>query len=124
MNTKPVSPEVHGLTDYVLAGSLLLFPRLFGFPKRVKNIYTAEALVLLGYIAFTDHPAAVKPLIPFPVHGKIDPFNVVQFASQTFWKSFRKSRKAQVFNIFFTLAAGAVVALTDWNGPAKLHPAS
>lgn len=124
MSTKSVSPKVHGLTDYALVGSLLLFPRLFGFKKKVVNLYTVEALILLGYIAFTDHPTAIKPVIPFPVHGKIDPFNVAQFASQTFFTSFRRDKKAQVFNVLFTLAAGTVVALTDWNGPTKLHPAS
>ena len=124
MNNKPVSPKVHGLIDYALVGSLLLFPRLFRFNKKVVKLYTVEALTLLGYIAFTDHPTAVKPVIPFLVHGKIDPFNVAQFAGQTFFKAFRRDKKAQVFNILFTLAAGAVVALTDWNGPTKTHPAA
>ena len=123
MITKPVSPKVHGITDYALAGSLLLFPHLFHFPKQIKKIYTAEALLLLGYISFTDHPTAIKPLIPFSVHGKIDPFNVAQFATQTFWKPFRKNKGAQAFNILFTLAAGTIVAFTDWNGPTKKHPA-
>ena len=124
MTTKPVSPKVHGISDYALVGSLLFFPRLFGFKKKIVKLYTAEALLLLGYVALTDHPAAVKPLIPFPVHGKIDPFNVGQFALQTFWKPFRKDKKALVFNVAFTIIAGTVVALTDWNGPTKTHPAS
>lgn len=113
---------MHGIIDYALVGGLLLFPRLFSFNKKVVKLYTTEALILLGYIALTDHPTAVKPMIPFPVHGKIDPFNVAQFAGQTFLKSFRKDKKAQVFNILFTLAAGTIVALTDWNGQTKTHP--
>lgn len=43
MKTKPVSPKVHGLTDYALVASLLIAPRLFGFNKKVKKLYTAEA---------------------------------------------------------------------------------
>lgn len=116
MEHKPIPPKTHGLIDYALVGSLLTLPTLLGFNKTVKKIYTAEALTLLVYIALTDQPAAVKPLIPFPVHGKIDPFNVGQFALQSFLKSFRKDKKALLFNIGFTAFAGVTVLLTDWNG--------
>ncbi len=116
MKKKPVSPNAHALIDYALVFSLLTVPLLFRFNKKVKKIYTAEALILLGYIALTDTPVALKPLIPFPVHGKIDPFNVSQFALQSFMKSFRKDKKTLLFNIGFTIIAGTVVALTDWHG--------
>lgn len=121
MNAKPISPKLHGLIDYALVGSLLTLPSLLGFNKTVKKIYSAEALGLLVYIALTDQPAAVKPLIPFPIHGKIDPFNVTQFALQTGLKAFRKERKALIFNLGFTAIAGLTVLLTDWNGLTKTH---
>ena len=114
MDTKLISPKTHGLADYALAASLLTVPAIFGFSKQVKKLYTVEALVLLAYIAVTDHPAAVKPIIPFEVHGKIDPFNVAQFAGQTFTKPFKKDKKARAFNIAFTAIAGALVLFTDW----------
>lgn len=119
MNNKPITPEMHALIDYALVGSLLTVPSILRFKKSIKRLYAAEALLLLGYVALTDQPAAVKPLIPFPVHGKIDPFNVGQFALQTFWKPFRKDKKAQAFNIVFTLLAGVTVALTNWQGQTK-----
>jgi hypothetical protein len=83
MDTKPISPRVHGLSDYILVGSLLTLPTLLGFDKKIKTLYAAEALTLLGYVALSDHPAAVKPVIPFTMHGKIDPFNIAQFALQS-----------------------------------------
>lgn len=116
MNTKIISPKTHGLIDYALVASLLTLPAIFGFSKKVKKLYTVEALLLLGYVAITDHPAAIKRLIPFKLHGKIDPFNVGQFALQTCFKSFLKDRRAMAFNIGFTLVAGTVVALTDRDG--------
>ena len=119
MNTKPISPKQHALMDYGLVGSLLTVPSLLGFSESVKKIYTAEALALLVYVALTDQPVAVKPLIPFPVHGKIDPFNIGQFALQTFLKPFRDDRRARLFNVGFTALAGLTVLLTDWNGPTK-----
>ena len=121
MDSKPISPKIHALIDYALVGSLFTLPSLFGFNKAVKKIYTAEALVLLGYVALTDQPLALKPLIPFPTHGKIDPFNVAQFALQSGFKVFRTERKALLFNIGFTALAGITVLLTDWNGPTKMH---
>lgn len=119
MKTKPISPTMHGLFDYALVTSLLAVPSLFHFNKKVKKLYAAEALLLLTYVALTDHQTAIKPLILFSMHGKIDPFNVGQFALQSFMKQFRKDKKALAFNIAFTLIAGTVVALTDWNGATK-----
>ena len=122
MKTKPISPKWHALIDYGLVSSLLTIPSLLGFSDPVKKIYTVEALALLGYVALTDHPVAIKPMIPFPVHGKIDPVNVGQFALQTFLKPFRDDRRAKLFNLGFTALAGLTVLLTDWNGPTKTNP--
>ena len=119
VKTKPITPAVHGIIDYALVSSLLALPSLFGFSKKVRKLYAAEALALLTYVALTDQPAAVKPLIPFTTHGKIDPFNVGQFALQIFWKRFRKDKNARAFNIVFTVIAGVTVALTDWYGQTK-----
>lgn len=80
MIPKPISPKVHGLIDYTLASSLLVLPSVLGFSSSVQKLYAAEGLGLLVYVVLTDQPAAVKPWIPFPVHGKIDPFNIGQFA--------------------------------------------
>ena len=122
MNAKPISPELHSLIDYALVGSLLTLPSVLVFNQTVKKIYTTEALALLVYVALTDQPVALKPLIPFPIHGKIDPFNIAQFALQTGLKAFRRERKALMFNIGFTAIAGLTVWLTDWKGPTKTHP--
>ena len=71
MNTKPISPKVHGITDYVLVGSLLTLPSILGFNNKVRNFYAFEALTLLTYIGVTDHPNAIKPLIPFTTMAKL-----------------------------------------------------
>ncbi len=122
MSAKPISPKLHGLIDYALVGSLFTLPSLLGLNQTAKKIYGAEALALLVYVALTDQPVAVKPLIPFPTHGKIDPFNVAQFALQTGLPAFRNQQKALLFNLGFTAIAGLTVWLTDWHGPTKTHP--
>ncbi|MXV16716.1 hypothetical protein [Hufsiella ginkgonis] len=113
---KPISPKSHALIDYMLVGSLLTLPSLLRMNKNARKIYAAEALLLLPYVAFTRQPAAVKGLIPFKTHGKIDPFNIAQFALQTFFKPFRKTKTELVFNVAFTALAGLTVLLTDWDG--------
>ena len=45
---------------------------------------------------------ALKPLIPFLVHGKIDFFNVAYFAVQTLFTHFHKDQRA-CFNLGFTM---------------------
>lgn len=116
MNTKPVSPKVHAIIDYALVGSLLTLPSILRMNKAARIIYAAEALLLLPYMAVTKSPVAVKGLIPFKIHGKIDPFNVAQFALQSLLKPFRKGKKELAFNLAFTAIAGLTVLLTDWNG--------
>ncbi|GAB3935723.1 hypothetical protein [Larkinella terrae] len=116
MTSKPISPTQHALLDYALVGSLLILPTVLNLSPTVKKVYTTEAWVLLGYVAITDHPLAVKPLIPFQVHGQIDPFNVMGFALQTFLGPFSRSKGATAFNIGFTLLSGITVAWTNWKG--------
>ncbi|WP_460674372.1 hypothetical protein [Larkinella ripae] len=116
MNNQPISPALHALLDYALVGSLLTVPTALNFSPAVKKIYTAEALILLGYVAVTDQPLSLKPLIPFPVHGRIDPFNIAGFALQTTLRPFRADKRATLFNLGFTALAGLTVLLTNWHG--------
>jgi hypothetical protein len=119
MNRKLITPKWHGILDYMMVSSLLTVPALLKLNKKAKTIYAAEALTLLAYVALTEQPAAVKPIIPFTIHGKIDPFNVGQFALQSFLPAFRKDKKALWFNWGFTALAGLTVLLTDWKGRTK-----
>lgn len=112
---RPISPRQHGLIDYALVGALLVLPSALGLPKKVRRLYAAEAAALLAYIALTDHPTSVAPLIPFRIHGRIDPLNVANFAAHSLLPSFRKSTRSLLFNTVFTLIAGATVAFTDWD---------
>jgi len=112
---KLITAKQHALIDYVLVGALLTVPTLLRMNNKAKKIYATEALILLPYIAITKQPLALKGIIPFKTHGRIDPFNIGQFALQTFLKPFRKTNKELIFNIAFTTVAGATVWLTDWN---------
>jgi hypothetical protein len=116
MKNNIISPKQHAIADYVLVGALLLLPTLLKMNRKAKLIYAAEAAVLLPYVALTRQPVAIKGLIPFKTHGKIDPFNIAQFALQSFLPAFRDGRKELFFNVAFTAIAGVTVLLTDWKG--------
>lgn len=49
--------------------------------------------------------------------GKIDLFNVLDFAAHSLLESFREDDRAQRCNAVSTALAGATVALTDWEAP-------
>jgi hypothetical protein len=68
-------------------------PNLLGLKKTAKKIYAAEAMVLLPYIILSRQPVAVKGLIPFKTHDKIGPFNIGQFAIQSFFRPFIRTKK-------------------------------
>jgi hypothetical protein len=98
-----------------IVGSLATLPSLLKMNKQARLIYAAEAAVLLPYIALTRQPLAIKGLIPMKTHGRIDPFNVAQFAAQGLLPAFRKHRNELLFNVAFTAVAGPTVLLTNWN---------
>jgi hypothetical protein len=114
METKPIPPKWHALADYTLVSALLALPSLLKMNRNAKLIYAAEAAILLPYIALTKQPIAIKGLIPFRTHGKINPFNIAQFAAQSLLPVFRKNRKELIFNIAFSALAGLTVLLTDF----------
>ena len=112
---KTLTAKQHSIIDYVLVGALATLPTLLKLNKTARKIYLAEALILAPYVALTQQPVAIKGIIPFKTHGKIDPFNIGQFALLSFFKPFNKSKKTLAFNIAFTAIAGITVLLTDWN---------
>lgn len=120
MIKKPISPKWHALIDYALVGSLITLPSILGLNKKAKMIYAGEALILLPYVALTKQPVAIKGIIPMETHGRIDPYNVGQFALQTFFKPFHKTKKELIFNIAFTAIAGLTVLFTNYRGKRKL----
>lgn len=114
MEIKMISPKWHAIADYALATSLLVLPPLLKLKKTNRIMFAAEAAVLLPYIALTRNPLAIKGIIPFKTHGKIDCVNVAQFAAQSLLPTVKKDKKALAFNIAFTALAGLTVLLTDW----------
>jgi hypothetical protein len=70
MNSKPISPTMHGAMDYALASVLLLAPSALGLSKKAVKSYKTLGINLLTYNALTDFPAGIKPLMSLQTHKK------------------------------------------------------
>jgi hypothetical protein len=70
-----ISPEMHGVLDYVTAGTLLAAPKLFRFDKlrgpavRVPRIFGS---MILGQAAMTDYRLGLLKVLPFNMHLALD----------------------------------------------------
>lgn len=118
MKNKPISPLLHGLIDYGFTAAQLALPPLLGLNKKAVNLYRILGANLGAYNALTAHGAAVKPVIPFETHYRIDYGNVVGLALFGLYKGLRKDKKALLFHSVFVALAAANVLLTDWKNPA------
>lgn len=69
---KPIKPRVHGIIDYAACALMLAAPPLLGLSPAARKLSSAFAGSYLGVSALTDYPPALRRVIPFPVHGRIE----------------------------------------------------
>lgn len=108
---KPINPRVHGLIDYAACALMVAAPPLLHLGPRARTASYALAGSYLGVSALTDYPVALRRVIPFPLHGKIELSTVpVLLLLGTLHKGARER------SYFLGLAATVLgaYALTDW----------
>jgi hypothetical protein len=111
---KPISPSAHGAIDYGflalmttvppllgLTGSARLLPRLFGGAQGALN-------------AVTDHPLAVRRLVPFAVHGRVEKWGGPAFVALPLISGALRQPRARAFFGGTLLLLLANYNLTDW----------
>lgn len=107
---KPLSPRRHGFVDYAACGLMLAAPALLRLSPPARRASYALAGSYLGVSLLTDYPPALRRVIPFPVHGKIELATLpalLLLASET------QGRDRAYFLGLAGTVAGAY-ALTDW----------
>lgn len=119
MNTKPISPKVHGIIDYGFVAALLVLPHVLKLHKKAKKLYAVNAANTLLYSAFTDYPVALKHIIPFSLHRKMDMENVKALALATLYRPLHRNKRALYFHIGIIAAAILTISLTDWEADTK-----
>ena len=111
---KPITPKQHGAIDYGFLVIALAGPTLLGLNGTAKVLFAALGLVQGTLNAFSDHPLALKRVVPFRVHGRLELGGVpVYFLLPILLGAIDGTRA-----LVFYLGAGAllltVFALTDW----------
>lgn len=115
MRRKPITPEQHGIIDYVFSGIQLGTPAAIGMNKKASRVYQLLGTKFLLVNTLTDTPVGMKRAISFKDHGKIDAAFLAGIGLLTFYKPIRKNRKALGFHLAFFSTAIAHYLLTDYN---------
>lgn len=118
---KMIDGHTHGIIDYAEATMFLSAGCLFWRQDRKAAVVSlAAGVFLLGESLLTDYPMGAKPVISFPVHGKLDRGFVGFTAAAPNTFEFKSTAAIQFFRMN-SVASGLVVSLTDFNHPyAKL----
>lgn len=72
MQTKIISPRVHGIADWFNAVTMPLWPRIFGWDRRVSRICDGLAVGTAATSLVTDYEAGAVPAISLKTHLKVD----------------------------------------------------
>jgi hypothetical protein len=119
---KPIGPAAHGVIDYAFVAVQLLAPSLFDLRGPARSI-TLLLGTLQGVVnALTDHPLAVRRLIPFKTHGQLElPFVPGLILLPWVTGAFRQANARGYFAGFFLVALTNYV-LTDYRAKERRVP--
>lgn len=110
MKLQFLTPALHGLLDYLAAGTLIVLPFLLGFEGIARWLSVAGGAGLILYSLLTDYRFGVIKLFSFDVHLILDLTAAVAFIAAPFVLRF----DVLTSGYYFVMAAGviAVVAFT------------
>jgi DMSO reductase anchor subunit len=104
----PVSPDLHGLLDYVLGLVLVIGPFVLDFDNDTAVVVSVVAGVLELIVATcTDWRRGIVHIIPPAVHGIIDHVFVVGLIAAPFIFGFADERTPLIF--FLVLGIGGLL---------------
>lgn len=69
---KPIPTRVHGILDYVSAGTMLALPRLLDWSGPVTTLLSVMAVVVVLYSVITRYELSVAKLLPMKGHLALD----------------------------------------------------
>ncbi|GAB3335292.1 hypothetical protein GCM10027299_44160 [Larkinella ripae] len=119
MDTKPITPTLHGILDYGFAGVQLAAPSALGLNGQIVKTYQALGAGFLAVNALTDTPVALKRVIPLPDHQKMDAVILTGLSLLTLASFIRKDKRALGFHLGFLGAAITNYLLTDYQAGSR-----
>lgn len=109
---KPITPRLHGAVDHAACALMLAAPRLLRLDPGARRISYALAGSYLGVSALTDYPLAVRRVIPFPVHGKIE---LSTLPALLLAAAVQGGSRERAYFLGLAGTVAAVYTLTDWD---------
>ena len=120
-----ISPRLHGVLDYAVAGALISVPLLWDFAASslaAAVISVAAGIALIVYSLLTDYSAGIRNLIPWRGHLTLDAVAAVALLAAPFVLGF--GGLARGFYVTVAIAVLAVVATTQLNSDVRHETAS
>jgi hypothetical protein len=111
---KTIDPATHAALDYSLSAAQFLGPELLGLGVRANVIGTLFGALYGATSALTDTPLAVKPVIPFATHGKLELPSIAAMAVVPWITGAMKRPTAKLFFMSCIGMALANYAMTDF----------
>lgn len=116
-----IDRRTHAVLDYLTTGYFLCLAGYFwGRHPRASATAMVNAIMVLETAMFTDYPGALKRVIPFETHGKIDVVQAVLAAGMPALLGFGRDPEAAPFQLQAVNEMG-VVSATDWESPLEEH---
>lgn len=115
---KPISPMAHGAIDYGFLAVMTVGPSVLGLQGAARLIPRLLGGAQGALNAFTDQPLAVRRVVPFRTHGRLEKLGGAAFVALPLVTGALRERRARGF--FGAMLALLLVNynLTDWDAPA------
>lgn len=108
---KPIKPRAHGVIDYAACALMVAAPHLLDLHPTARKLSYALAGSYLSVSALTDYPPALRRLIPFPVHGRIELSTVPVLLLVA---ALQKDTRERAYFLGLAGTVAGVYSLTDW----------
>lgn len=112
---QPIKIRGHSLIDYAFLGATVAAPVALGLtgPARAVPVAFGATQGLLN--ATTDQPYAIKRVVSFKNHGRVESLAVPALAIAAATTGALRQPRAKAYFAGLLGALGAVYALTDWD---------
>jgi hypothetical protein len=111
-----VTPRVHSVADYAVAGAFLFFGLTSWKRNKRAAVSSIGCALFLGLTsAVTDYSGRLKRELPFAAHGRMDLGLSALAAALPGFMGFQKQPEARFFRLQAAVLAG-VSGLTDYLG--------
>ena len=115
MTSKPLTPKMHGLIDYVFSAIQVILPGSIAINSSTMRTYQMLGLGFLLTNAFTDTPVGLKKSLSFRTHQKADLAFLGTLGLLSFTGMIRNDKKALAFHLGFLTLAATHYLLTDYS---------